>query len=130
MAAGKDTPRSKAKRKPTATPYKSRLLPYKILGLLLYGRYLWMEIQPSGAWKVGLGPLSSILRVNPTRVREQLEWLVARNYINAVSFEHGYAYVDLRTPPNSDTADVQRVAIDKHRADALQKVRQIVEETD
>ena len=109
---------------------RSRLLPYKILSLLLFGKYLWLELQPNGTWKVGLGPLSRYVRTTPMRVKEQLEWLVSRNYLEAVTFEHGLAFVTMRSPPNSQAADIATEAITVHRADALEKVRRIVEETD
>jgi len=118
------------RKSPQGRTTKNRLLPYKILSLLLYGKYLWAELQPDGTLKVGLGPLARYVRTTPGRVKEQLEWLSERNYLDGVNFDHGLAYVALRPPPNFLVSEEATKAITIHRAEALEKVRRVIEETD
>lgn len=114
---------------------KQRHTPYKILAMLLYGKYPWMELKAGqGAepttYTVALGPLASMLRVNASKLREYLTWLEEHQYLSEVSFSYGEVELTIANPPNLMKQQEMRSAVEAVRAEALQQVRKIVEATD
>lgn len=71
---------------------KHRLNPMKLLTLLLYGDYPYLEYlgsQPSGAARISIKPVSfaKLLRVRTSHIHEYLEWLESQSYIDLISAE-------------------------------------------
>jgi hypothetical protein len=86
-------------------PIKNRLIPYKVLVLLLYGQYTWLVRNPSdGSIMLRLGPMSRFLRVSSSRLREQLDWLFLNRYFASLSVKYGEAVVTIRSPLVSPSA--------------------------
>lgn len=80
-------------------PIKNRLIPYKIIVLLLYGSYTWLiRDDYDGTITLRLGPMSRFLRVSSSRLREQLDWLFVNRYIASLSVKYGEAVVTIRPP--------------------------------
>lgn len=68
----------------SARPIRNRLIPYKILVHLLYGRHGWLSRLPDGRIEVRTGPMSRSLRVTSSRLGEQLEWLKAIGLLSSI----------------------------------------------
>lgn len=79
-------------------PIKNRLIPYKILALLLYGSYTWLSRNDDNSLTLRLGPMSRFLRVSSSRLREQLDWLSANRYLASLAVKYGEAVVTIRSP--------------------------------
>lgn len=110
---------------------RRNFVPYKVLSLLLYGRFSWLQVELDGSLLLGMGPLARLLKTDTTRIREYLTWLEQRNYLEKVELlPDAYAKVYVRFPPNFHKAELNRLAINEHRAKAFEEVKQIVERTD
>ena len=81
---------------------RQRLLPYKILGYLLYASKPWLESAEPGVVRVTTGPASRELRMRVSNVWEALYWLEDQGLIQTVLKERkrGTALVLLVQPPN------------------------------
>lgn len=80
-----------------AKPVRNRLIPYKLLVLLLYGKQPFLH-REGPTITLQLGPLSRHLRVSSSRLRDQLDWLFLNHYFSSVVMSRGVAEVTL-TPP-------------------------------
>jgi hypothetical protein len=80
-----------------AKPVRNRLIPYKLLVLLLYGKQPFIH-REFHKITLQLGPLSRHLRVSSSRLRDQIDWLLSNSYLSSVAMSRGVAEVTL-TPP-------------------------------
>ena len=80
-----------------AKPLRNRLIPYKLLILMLYGEHHFIN-RSGPSVTLNLGPLSRHLRVSSSRLRDQLDWLLTNRYFSSVAMSRGVALVDLRLP--------------------------------
>lgn len=80
--------------------YKQRLVPYKILGMLLYGNHDFMEASEEGDISVKSGPFCRILRIPNHSLREAIIWLHRMGLIESYGFSYGKVSVRLKTPRN------------------------------
>jgi len=80
-----------------AKPLRNRLIPYKLLIILLYGEFPFIS-RNEGSITLYLGPLSRHLRVSSSRLRDQIDWLLINRYFSSVAMSRGVAVVDLKLP--------------------------------
>lgn len=83
-------------------PQRLRLAPFKILSLLLYGDYPWLQPDAEGSLTLRLSSMARDMRVSRERLREHLRWLHEWGYLKRVEFDHGSATIRLASPPNLD----------------------------
>lgn len=81
-------------------PNRVRLAPFKIITLLYFGQYDWLEVVEGAQYRLQLTPMARDMRVSRQRLREHLEWLAEWNYLEELVLERGSALVRLATPPN------------------------------
>lgn len=98
-------------------PARLRLIPFKILGLLYFGRYKWLTPQDDGSFLVSFADMARDMRVTQRTLKDHLEWLVKYEYIREVEYHHGGAILRLETPPNLD------VQYSQEREHALMAIR-------
>lgn len=82
---------------------KNRLQPYKLLALLLYGNYEWAVWRSPDTVEVKTGPLSRLIGVSYGKLREHIDWLVARGYLTYAATDHGKGLLVVRRPPDRVT---------------------------
>ena len=75
-----------------------RLVPFKVLALLMYGSYEWLTIAEDGLLEAKLPQMRRTIRVCSETLRGQLEWLQENNYIEELQLSRGRAKFRLRTP--------------------------------
>ncbi len=80
-------------------PNRLRLVPFKILSLLLYGDYPWLQLDAQGLVVAKLGQMARSMRVSRDRLGEHLQWLVDHGYINELHLGRFEARIRLATPP-------------------------------
>ncbi len=85
-----------------AHPFRNRLIPFKLLSLMLYSSNAsWMQTaedgQPSDRILM-LGPTARLLRVSSARLRDHLEWLLDSGFLMSLELEHGKARLKLAPP--------------------------------
>jgi hypothetical protein len=80
-----------------AKPLRNRLIPYKLLILMLYGDHHFVS-RTGLSVILYLGPLSRHLRISSSRLRDQIDWLLTNRYLSSVAMSRGVAIVDLRLP--------------------------------
>lgn len=83
-------------------PQRLRLAPFKILSLLLYGEYSWLQPEAGGLLHVQLSEMARDMRISRDRIRDHLMWLAEHNYVREVEFTHGRATIRLEVPPVLD----------------------------
>lgn len=84
-------------------PYRQRLIPYKLLVQLLYGKHPWIERLPDGSLRVQTGPLRRYLRISAGRVLEQFEWLRDNQFLTSLEKPaKGVRLLTLKKPEVSD----------------------------
>jgi hypothetical protein len=85
-----------------AHPFRSRLIPFKLLSLLLYAQDgVWMQTAEDGQTSdriLRLGPTARLLRVSSARLRDHLEWLLDSGFFISLELEHGRARIRLAPP--------------------------------
>ena len=81
-------------------PRRMRLIPFKILGLLQFGRYSWLTPQPDGSFKLSFSKMAQDMHVTQRTLKDHLEWLLKYEYLKELTYEFGGATVRLETPPN------------------------------
>lgn len=84
---------------------RHRQNPMKVLVILLYARHTWITNQGGGRVKVSLAPLSRLLRVPSSRLREYLEWLEQLGYLEELRIARTTATVTIRRPTLWDLDD-------------------------
>jgi hypothetical protein len=88
------------------SPIKNRLVPFKILSCILYGRFTWIEKRTeSETLLLSLGPMARSFRITSSRLRDQLEWLRENNYLESLALKYGCAEVRPKVPPNLFTTE-------------------------
>lgn len=75
-----------------------RLVPFKVLALLMYGSYEWLTIAEDGLLEAKLPQMRRTIRVCSETLRGQLEWLQQNNYIEELQLSRGRAKFRLKTP--------------------------------
>lgn len=80
-----------------AKPLRNRLIPYKLLVIMLYGQFPFISRNEESV-TLYLGPLSRHLRISSSRLRDQIDWLLTNRYLSSVAMSRGVAVVDLRLP--------------------------------
>lgn len=83
---------------------KKRTNPFKVLCLLYFGRYSFMEVYPGGIIELRtVSKMAKMLRLRSHKMHIYLDWLQQHNYI-ADLVRHGpqgrYARFRLLQPPN------------------------------
>lgn len=82
------------------SPYRQRLLPYKVLVILLYGEYPWLEREPGfdTTVKLSLRRCSQHLRISTTRLKEALVWLQEHQFLNWLITRRSEARLQMVNP--------------------------------
>lgn len=80
-------------------PIKTRLVPFRLLTLLLYGSPYWLTRPVDGAVVVRLGPLARTLRVSSSRLKGAFLWLYEADFLHALpEYSPNKAVVYLKRP--------------------------------
>lgn len=80
--------------------YKERHLPYRILGLILYGSHPFIETTEDGQIEIATGPFSRLFRITGNRLRTHVTWLHQMGLIESFSFSYGKVSVRPKVPTN------------------------------
>ena len=82
---------------------KSRLNPSKLLVLLMYGSYPYLDVRTFSPniqeLVLDIGSFSRLMRVKKIHIAESLEWLDAMGYISLIEIDNKKATVLISTPP-------------------------------
>lgn len=81
---------------------KNRLVASKVVVLLLYGSFEWLERKADGLIQVRLGPLARAVRISSVRLRETLSHLRSLGLILEIDLAYNKALIRLRKPPTFD----------------------------
>ena len=81
-----------------ARPLRNRLIPYKLLAICLYSKSITLLKRDRLGIELRLGPLSRHLRVSSSRLRDQLQWLLANGYFSQLALSRGVAVVTVQPP--------------------------------
>lgn len=78
---------------------KRRLNPNKILVLLLYGDYAFVERKGNGRVRIRTGALARFVRVPNARLKEYILWLESPcGLVRDVEIYHGYIELTVKYP--------------------------------
>jgi len=80
-------------------PYRSRTVPYKLLGVILYGSSEYVKYTEGSSYILVTGPLSRELAVSNGRILESIKWMQMVGIFTKVDYPvRGQAVVELRIP--------------------------------
>jgi hypothetical protein len=79
-------------------PRQRRLIPFKVLTVLLYGQFDCIKWTSSESVTLKLGPLSRLLGIPNYRLRDYLRWLESNFYLSDLTFTYGVANCKVAPP--------------------------------
>lgn len=102
---------------------KNRLQPYKLFTLLMYGNYEWAEWQTEDKVVIKTGPAARLMNVTANKLREHIDWLVARGFFTYAASDYGVAILIVRRPPTrAPAAPTVKIASDAEFKAAMDSV--------
>ena len=89
-----------------------RLIPFKMLALLWYGYYVWMERDPTAPAQrmFRAGQMGKLLRISHAKVWDHLRWLERQGYLTLLSSPREPIKLILTYPPGTGPKTLIREA--------------------
>lgn len=94
-------PHTRRRRSMAAYPFKTRLHPFRVLALLLYGEQEYIINRGNCMVEARVGPMARALRVPNYRLKEYVDWLQKADYVSDITHSNGSFTVKLKKPRNT-----------------------------
>lgn len=88
---------------------KNRLVPYKILTMLLWHEYSWAVWESDTVVRIKSGPMARQMQLSNGKLRDHFDWLTVHGYFAEVSTDYGVALITLGHQKRGSVARIDDV---------------------